>query len=158
MAPTPEVPGAPFIAQSSGAYSAGASHPPTLVDSTPPTEPVGEPLGTFVPPYGRYHPRENEFPTQESQKPDETSQPAESGPTGLTTPPPVVEAPTPAEEAEIGDVGDSVSTAEAVPPVANPYWKFLDSKTQNTPCNVFLKCSIHVLNWNVCICNPLPIY
>ena len=157
----PEIPGAPCIAQSSGAYSAGANEtiPPTVVDSQPPaslaTEPAGEPLGTFVPPYGRYHPRENDFPRHETQQAAQTAQPAESGPTGLTTPPPVVEAPTPAEEV---DVGDSVSMAEGGPPVANPYWKFLDSKARNTPCNVFWKAEVINVLMTCISCNPLPIY
>lgn len=125
MSPTPGVPGAPMMSQSSGAYSAG------------------NPATPEQPPYGRYHPRENDVVSPVPSAPGDTlpdtlptvpsidmtpapvmekpvdPPPVEPTQAGLLTPVAFVPAPTPGED----DMEDSVSAVE-MPPPSNPYWKF----------------------------------
>jgi len=148
-APEPEVPGAPFTAQSSGSYSAGN-----------PCEGVADKCS---PPYGRYHDRENplmETPPQPEPfpplmtveptlpEPEPTATPVATPPEPVATPPepvatppkaapmtvepglvtPEACAPAPSPATEVDDepgIGDSVSACGEMPPPSNPYWKFL---------------------------------
>ena len=147
--PVPEVPGAPFTAQSSGNYSAGnaASMDKPTESTDAAAKPVRELDGS--PPYGRYHPRECELvsPTKISSQPlfgdaigDTYVEPsptpsAPAVPDGLKTPEAVAPAPSP----EMENLGESASAVEdmpeedqaQMPPPSNPYWKFLESKVMD---------------------------
>ena len=154
-APSHSVPGAPFIAQSAGTFTAGNVEVPVAPAATPAAPaatPAATPLvsleetpkDTLEVPHGRYHPRthvDDMAPVASPATPNTIPGVVETAPTpsgevvetpatqpvrGLAdTPPAVVGAPSPGED----DLGlDSISNAQLeveMPPPPNPYWKFL---------------------------------
>ena len=132
MAPTTEVAGAPFIAQTSGAYSAG--NPQEVPDSTEvikaaPTFIYEDKGDKWEPPVGRYHPRENDFgETPSPPKPEATTQQEAAKAPVVAAPAPQDVPPNETPPGTEVDGDDSVSVAPVATPQAsgNPYWKLLD--------------------------------
>ncbi len=131
MAPTTEVAGAPFVAQTSGAYSAG--NPQEVPDSTEVIKAAPTLVydGKWEPPVGRYHPRENDFAeTMETSppKPEATPQ-QEAAKEPVATPASQQEVPpndmSPGTEVD-GDDSVSVAPVATAQSSGNPYWKLLD--------------------------------
>lgn len=130
MAPTPEVPAAPFIAQTGGAYSAGNPQEVTEPASTEvikaaPTVVYQDKGDKWEPPVGRYHPRENDFAeTSSPPKPGATAQQeVAKAPVAAPASQDVPQHVSPPGTDVDGD--DSVSAAPVATPQSsgNPYWK-----------------------------------